>query len=1286
MKTVKVAVDVPWIAPEDADRWIADAESMQSASGTTASGSAALSQNIERMQEAKQFPQKLEKTLEFKEQYADSLLCNIDGVETKQADWVKTNSPNLTSWIEEDTTVKNVLGTWQQVPDIFFNYGKQYEVDRNERQDLRQYMVDLITPVLPQTPNIGLTKQPNVVNDWHNVRTNMDVEMPELDFRPVPVVPAHPAVLASGEAGTSDTLAKIPDPPTMPTPPNMRTSTVPNLPSPPMIPSLGGYIGQFTQVLGRLTKVLGIYQTQPFAPEWRVGERIAEVTERQGTMPSDYIKKDTNKQNQAFTDTIGTKTYTDTSSDTSFIQGMAENSFKPLDTMTNNVSAPAPDPSTLQSRADDASSSQIASASDIEQGREAIRAVGQILAQYARDAETARAAEKPVSLETFRTQINDQAVRLIRSGVPQLVALGEKLAQSVRPMDTREIDQHIAQIQVQNDRKFALAREYVTIEKAKTARLKNELQEIVAGKKTIKDFSPLAKYRSDTMNISVSDMMTAEDTRQAEIHRELDRIDTDSRATTTLVSDKKSISDKLLASAASDMKTATVPATSTPASDPTPTTTASYHYDGIYYRTADGHQTRLFAYLAEMDGHEQAMPIDPVGDGRRDVLVRIGSSLYLKSTTSDPVHHTPVSTPVHVGDIRDIIAVDTDGLPKGSPNAFKETMSGPSSSTITFAPASVDRDSMFRMELARQVDTFDRIDQGNAATGSMRIVDLAPDLSDRTILDTSTTGATIRSTPVYIQSGYGQVSVRLPSVRTLGVGDRMTVGAHKILYTDGAGARISYVPTDSIDSSGSSTVPATILHLPAHANVEIDQTVRVTVLNGHILLYDTLMQRNTITIDSLRGLPILPDSELAITPGSRLTIGYWHGGSLDLQHGETYSYRSLGSRQDTYRTTLTLPNGFYYARIAPFDRNGAGDHAGLAILTPQLAADETGPDMQRVPDTIRVPILSEQTVDLHPYITDALPIKDIYIDGDPTVDTDGDMIPDDDRDSDDIHSSYHIRRGASMYEYVFGAYQTTYTRTIRIRATDINNHSSYKDVSLTVYAPVPQVQSATATGITGSVGDTIGSIPVDIFRIRGSVVEPVEHADGSTGSVLTDSGGVFTLSGMAMDGGILRSGTASIARIAERTGQITLTASGYSVQVSPAQSPDHTALRVLDRTGTGHYREEIRLPIGTPIESVSSLDSATGTGIYIHAVDPDISLAPSPTDAPSLPRGAYITDASRRPLAGISDTGDIYLLDTHYTLQYATYGPYIVIELRMADGHLAAEILYRIDVDIVTSR
>ena len=395
------------------------------------------------------------------------------------------------------------------------------------------------------------------------------------------------------------------------------------------------------------------------------------------------------------------------------------------------------------------------------------------------------------------------------------VKLGQEFARAAVPVDERAVDEHIAELQANNTRKFALAREYINIEQKKTADLRAELHEITAGKKSIMDFSPLHKYRTGTITVGATDLTTPEDTRQTEIRDELDGMNKDSLKVISKFeamehqNTQKAISkdlafaspdtttqDRLLADATNRPSSATSSNPSTPST----VTGATYHYEGIYYRSSNGKTARLFAFTSELSGKEEALKIYPSGTNNLARLVQIGQGLYIKNKTNPlVVNHIPVTTAVAVRDIHDALPLEAVGLPKASPNFFKQASVKPSGATVRFSPASTDRDTMFRLEYMKTVDGFDNLRQGiapNTDSGqTMGVMDLITDVSDQTVIPNGGTGGvTLHSTPAYIKSGYGEASVTMPNMKILTTNNRITVGANKVIYTDSAGARIAYQP------------------------------------------------------------------------------------------------------------------------------------------------------------------------------------------------------------------------------------------------------------------------------------------------------------------------------------------------------------------------------------------------------------------------------------------------------------------------------------------------------------
>lgn len=80
-----------------------------------------------------------------------------------------------------------------------------------------------------------------------------------------------------------------------------------------------------------------------------------------------------------------------------------------------------------------------------------------------------------------------------------------------------------------------------------------------------------------------------------------------------------------------------------------------------------------------------------------------------------------------------------------APNHFEETFTTSNEINFSFRPASPLKDNIFRFEYYDYIDRFDRIDAGEAQKlvnpkTPLHIVDLIPDLSSETLMDSASTG------------------------------------------------------------------------------------------------------------------------------------------------------------------------------------------------------------------------------------------------------------------------------------------------------------------------------------------------------------------------------------------------------------------------------------------------------------------------------------------------------------------------------------------------------------------
>ena len=541
------------------------------------------------------------------------------------------------------------------------------------------------------------------------------------------------------------------------------------------------------------------------------------------------------------------------------------------------------------------------------------------------------------------------------------------------------------------------------------------------------------------------------------------------------------------------------------------------------------------------------------------------------------------------------------------------------------------------------------------------------------------TGIILRSTPAYVTAGYGEASVLMPDMQIVTAGQSLTVANHRTIYTDQYGADIIYTFPDKKKS-----VPTTV-HIPNNGNLEFLASAEITVKRGRLLLPGASESEHVaMDTSTLIGYPILPSMRFAFArPTAHLSIGYFDGSTMDVTDAATYRMEDLGARAASYSASLTLPNGFYYGKLHSFAVGGAGTSTDIALLAPQQAGDTDAP-LVTFPRTLSIPIFTERTIDLRPYIADASAIRDVYVDGDTTVDStdsrvpnSNDAIPDNDDDTATPDNPYGIHKGAHMTELVFGPYDSVFTRHIRIFFKDVNNNISYRDVTLSTYAPVPELSAVTSSGVlAGIVTGKQAGVPVDIFRARGAQIDRVIPS-----SLPSDSGGVFSYTSGTTDSGVVLSREGqTYATVDERTGRIHLEAAGYTIAFSGATASDHMQLSIHDSADTPVFREIFYLPPSTSIQATESLESAQGNGVFVDTPDDTVTFVRNSATAASLPNGGFLTDSTHRALVGISAQGEIHVLDSHVSVRYDTYGTYILLRIERA-GRSIANILYRIDKD-----
>lgn len=150
--------------------------------------------------------------------------------------------------------------------------------------------------LIPSIPVIRFPRWPDIVLDLSDIRLGIAVSLPNFEPRISPIrLPDLPA-LSIGSLSASLTLPPlqllpaIPPLPDLPDLPSLPKIKLPDLPPPPKLPKIAGAIKTFLDVMKLISKMYCYYQKTVLISEDQVGDVIAQRTERQGTLPMDFIK------------------------------------------------------------------------------------------------------------------------------------------------------------------------------------------------------------------------------------------------------------------------------------------------------------------------------------------------------------------------------------------------------------------------------------------------------------------------------------------------------------------------------------------------------------------------------------------------------------------------------------------------------------------------------------------------------------------------------------------------------------------------------------------------------------------------------------------------------------------------------------------------------------------------------------------------------------------------------------------------------------------------------------
>lgn len=1367
-----VDIAIPWLSFEEMDKWLIDAKLKQKQWQTelaskqekwSSLGSAdgvdkqvllrtdwllsTLGENIRIIEEYKRFPEKLQKYLTWKERYASQLLCNIEAIEFMMGGWISDNGKRFRTWVELYILIKAILKGWQAIVDLFTGYEKECATCNNERYDLKHFIFKLISAIIPKIPIIQFPKWPDIWLDLHNIRGGIEILMPEFHFNFVPMILPELPELHLPDVPTLGIglpslpiLPRLPNLPNLPDLPSLPNIKLPDLPPPPTIPKLFGGIAAVLEIFKIVAKILCIMRTNPFVPEWRAGDQIAQITERQGRLPIDFLNIEFPNFSLSFIDAIKVSTFVNLELDIDFIVAMSRATLDPLNRFTNdfsNLGAIKIPNVNLQNTVPtnvEVTVGKPESYNDIKNqkptknemmtylfGKLSFEIVKNFAAlnQYMQ-----KHATEEVTVQGLRDILTENIGLIRNMNDPKALAIADSLQKAVTYPGHSET-KFIQELSIQNTEKFRLLKDYVKGEQTETTRLKTELDMMlrtgIIEQKTTPSLLSIGAENIKTQALSTESGF-GDDIKQKilatnkKILPSLERVKNggpDSQAIeiqdigTDLVSGvKKGLdsfsrdlknNDETHRLAYSDSMSTLLSLSSTDAATPSISTASlssstsdsssaldpTYQYEGIYILDKNEKQIRLFDYVDGVDGTEELVYLDMDKDGDDDILYRMDNSLYLKKNydkTPAPIYISDSPRVLSFSDFLERDSVTWDIL--AAPNHFEETFTTSNEINFSFEPSNSLSDNLMRFEYYDYIDRFDKIHSGENSLSItpetlIHKVDLIPDLSTETTTDTSQTWFVGRKNIISFGRGSWEASVTMGSYQyiteeTNGTSNPIIIAEGRTVYTDAGGATISYV----LDGE---TVEHTLNFAPK-TNYEFLKNTKISVLSGKLYLFKTSEKQKTVNAGDLFGMPVLPDTQVEITSqNSYVSFSYFDGSSMTLDGPGTYQYYPLGKKKPEYDVSISASNDWYYAKLYSIHGGRMSTIASLHLLSPQKEADTQWP-LITYSDVIRIPVYQQQLLNLNSSIEDISSIDNVWMDMDLTKDTDGNGDPRDDKDTLDMSNPYGVKKWNTLYDFSIGPFDTLFTKKTRLYTEDGNGNISSKDITLTVYAPVPTIQSLSGTVVSWDLNEALAWEPIDIFRLRNGVLARIEL--NTIDSSKTKLDGTFDLLTKGANGIVLTQSGKTIATIDERTGKISLEDTSFQIQVISATKDTPMQIQILSPSKQVIYTEKIDISSVFHLESTPNLDTASGTGVFVSP-NTWFSFVQNAFSSQTLPSGGYITDVNHKAVAGISKSGDIYILDSKYQLSYAVKDSYILLRLKNTTGDIAANILYKINAEYI---
>ena len=1227
-----------------------------------------LEQNIAILEEWKKMPEKLYSLINKKDEWLDQILCNIESISNLMNGWIWKNWVRFKAWVETYILVKAILKSWQLLANLFIDFDAECHECKNERNDLLYFELKLVSFIIPKIPVIQFPKWPDLMLDLHNIRLAITINIPDfkLNKRPI-VLPILPNLVLPSVPNVDINFPAIPllpkfEIPELPDIPTLPKVELPDLPPPPKLPKLFSSIEGVLNILKLVAKALCILKKSPLVPEWRAWDQIAYLTERTWYLNTDFLDISLPQFSYPFVDAIKVTTWVNYEQDVDFLTEMARNIVEPINSFTSNIV------NLFQFKPDAFDFSEL-TPSDIEinvwDDKVWFKDKSLLNLAYVISLSIWKFVNI-LNTQKSETLSNSDFIYLVNRSLSKKKFVSDSKYEELRKtwlnlekLKLTKQDDIIKDALDNNREKFEVVKSIIKTEKLKNKVLKDEIKLIWAKKfkkvsdNTKNDFviynRQLEKYNKRVLQ-KANNLVKSGNKQKEELKSMWNNLLT--RVKTGLNWFNK---DYLAVNTVSD-GTSTNNTSWMNSCQLANSKKIRYKYKWIYV-VEDWNSYKLFDYIDNLSWKEEVVWIDYDNDSDKDLLYLVDNELYVKENLSIDDHKNYVSlNPLEV-DVKDNKFLNWN-LFIEAVNWFEETAVSNKRINFKFLWSNNENINNYRIEFYNRIDKFLRQWDVNYIPYNLpkTVIDSFSDVNNLWLIENKD------SYKIYKNISYFNYIWTLPWVTLVthkfnNISDSLrnwnlaSITANKKLYSTNSNLTIYYIENDEKKE----------VNLDKYSNITFNNSVKIYKISWWDLFVDSWSKQIIKWQDILKYLhmPISFDTEIrvddnrALTSASHIDIKYYDGSELwlDLRKLNSYKIYDLWFRSESYLVSISKENDYYYSKIYAFSDWVIWTKSNQVLLSPQLAADTTAPDLN-FNSIIRIPVYQTKIIDFSDYIYD-----NSWIDNITEVKIEKLNPP-----------NYSILRSPWKIKIKFGKFNNLFRTTIVISLKDKNWNIFKKDIAFEVYSPTPSIKKYDNWIINWVIDEDLKEEPINIYRVRWGIITKLETKDNKTKVYTYDyweyDFDVKTDTNLFSQKLYLKDDLSKLLDINWATWKITLKKLWYSFSVE--NNSVYPSIYVLDKN-TKIYRETIRLDGKSKINIVSDFSKIwNDKGLYLKLSSDKYWYYINPDNVSYNPWVLWIyrkSDINKTPLFNIFKDWRITTINNNYKLEYSSYGDYVVYKL-----------------------